>query len=569
MSTTQPLRYTLASTSRIPWNEAQEDAISKDFPFYPTPEELPDDYAIRTYLEFLWLPESIMDLKMLPLRLQRVQPATATSSEETIHPLHAILDVFLLTARSVTSKYHTDLNHLLVQGGSPEADQEPEEAMMWYSMTHEPLDDTIPEEPWKDSKWKTGWLDRMERRELCIQILLYFIKLSLPGPKPIPPASPSKKRTKAGDRPAPPAPSTEARLEALMDKLSMWQLVGNIQPDLSYTSTHTISGKRDERDWMQKFCENVVEYRFKDTLPDLCALLHSKVFPSSPFSDDDNDDNDASSEFENLEQENRLSEIPAPAPISAPAEDKVNQLKRARSASRALLEQHRAPKPKPKPTLSIQPKDLSETRRPSPSPNSASSATARIPPPSNVRKTSTSSSLSRSRSLSVSLAEEKRSRSVSIGPQRSALTREVSMSRSFKPGASQAKAKDKDEASSGVGAAGKKRKEEEEAKKLALKRAQSQAKFGMTLVEETPVKTRVIAGAGKAPLVMDGGIRIGAFPVHGKRKKELDEENEEEDWSLYSSPVSVLVGPGSPDGAVRNGDVLALETPVKKKSRKR
>jgi hypothetical protein len=63
-----------------------------------------------------------------------------------------------------------------------------------------------------------------------IQILLYFLKLSLPGSAPV----------------------ARDRLESFMDKLSMWQLMHRL--DSGEESTRT-----GQRDWMQVFCEDVVE----------------------------------------------------------------------------------------------------------------------------------------------------------------------------------------------------------------------------------------------------------------------------------------------------------------------
>ena len=92
-----------------------------------------------------------------------------------------------------------------------------------------------------------------------IQILLYFFKLSLPGPPPPPPGS-SKKRKRSRE---PPTPSTtiEDELEAFMDKLSMWQLIGNLDvagmPESKISSPNPTS--KDKRDWIQIFAEDVVE----------------------------------------------------------------------------------------------------------------------------------------------------------------------------------------------------------------------------------------------------------------------------------------------------------------------
>jgi hypothetical protein len=92
-----------------------------------------------------------------------------------------------------------------------------------------------------------------------IQILLYLLKLSLPGPPPPPPGS-SKKRKRPRE-PATPSTTIEDELEAFMDKLSMWQLIGNLDvigmPEAKIPLPNLIS--KENRDWIQIFAEDVVE----------------------------------------------------------------------------------------------------------------------------------------------------------------------------------------------------------------------------------------------------------------------------------------------------------------------
>ena len=106
--------------------------------------------------------------------------------------------------------------------------------------------------------WRTVCANSKSRVQ--IQILLYFLKLSLPGPPPPPPPSSSKKRKRPQE---PPAPSTtiEDELEAFMDKLSMWQLLGNLdvvgKPEAKISSPNLTS--KESRDWIQIFAEDIVE----------------------------------------------------------------------------------------------------------------------------------------------------------------------------------------------------------------------------------------------------------------------------------------------------------------------
>ena len=168
-----------------------------------------------------------------------------------------------------------------------------------------------------------------------IQMLLHFLLLSLPGKGtapshedaraaiadalPLPPSlSPTKsKKRKHKDRgigraPDLPPQPLEERLESYMDKLAMWQLMQSVDSSLhrrgGEMSTSAVGKEKlkDERDWMQVFCEDTVEplfvsdicsikkvmlmsfdYRFKAKLPDLCSLFRSKLFPDPGNSDTD------------------------------------------------------------------------------------------------------------------------------------------------------------------------------------------------------------------------------------------------------------------------------------------
>jgi hypothetical protein len=71
-----------------------------------------------------------------------------------------------------------------------------------------------------------------------IQTLLHFLILSLPGPHP----------------PTTTSEAIQDRLELFMDKLSMWQLMHGLE---SKKNENTINSK-DDRDWMQVFCEDIV-----------------------------------------------------------------------------------------------------------------------------------------------------------------------------------------------------------------------------------------------------------------------------------------------------------------------
>ena len=87
-----------------------------------------------------------------------------------------------------------------------------------------------------------------------IQILLYLFKLSLSGPRPQ-----EKKKRKRSKKDQEPTPSVEDNLEAFMDKLSMRQLVGNLDRTVQSSTTTNTEKANDERDWIQIFAEDIVD----------------------------------------------------------------------------------------------------------------------------------------------------------------------------------------------------------------------------------------------------------------------------------------------------------------------
>ena len=107
-----------------------------------------------------------------------------------------------------------------------------------------------------------------------IQILLHFLLLSLIDPprnvaeemEPLLLRSPRKsKKNDHMDHSGQSFDVIEAHLESFMDKLSMWQLTSAFDRTVAgheqTPKLHTKGKGRqfDERDWMQVFCEAVVE----------------------------------------------------------------------------------------------------------------------------------------------------------------------------------------------------------------------------------------------------------------------------------------------------------------------
>jgi hypothetical protein len=176
---------TLFTSSNARWTTTQEKTISRDYPFTDVHLETPDQFVVRTYLQFLWLPEvrsspeircdafltqskSIMPINLLVPSLHRVQDASLQPPDSP-HPLHALLHPLLLSVRSAVAKYHTELPQILAQDGG---EGELEESMMWYALGYEMGEvgqggASVNNEDANmlEEISRSTWLERLERRE--------------------------------------------------------------------------------------------------------------------------------------------------------------------------------------------------------------------------------------------------------------------------------------------------------------------------------------------------------------------------------------------------------------------
>ncbi|KAF9222161.1 hypothetical protein BS17DRAFT_756313 [Gyrodon lividus] len=508
---------TLLTSSSVKWTATQEKTINREYPFTDIHLESPDQFVVRTYLQFLWLPESIMPIHLLVPSLKRVGDVPSRVSDAP-HPLHPLLDPLLLSAGATAAKYHVELPQILTDDGGA---GETEESMMWFALNYEKIGNNAEEAEsahgedavMMEEKSRNAWLERLERREVQLQILLYFLKLSLPGPcAPLPPVTvvpssadpvPSTKKKRRKDRPKTVIPSPTQRLESFMDKLSTWQLVSLMDDPQN----------RTKRDWMQIFCEEVVERQFKSSLPDLCALFRSKLFPHSPF---DNDATDTDS-------------------LSSPASPSHTHPHKAVLAAESRKGVQRS--------SSVLPHTM-ESRQ-------------------------------RSRSLSVSLAQDasnRRAMSSTSSSLKRALSREVSMSRAFKPRV-QAASKDAEPPRST-------QTQLAFAKSSDNCRKKTSSGSGVTLVTATPTKAKNAQRAWSYTVseTRSSTPSLG-LDMDDKGQSDSDEvrevkEEDEEMWLPDSSPDILLLGvqkrtvsESSSLGLFDEDDDVVTGIPLKKRKR--
>ncbi|KZS88042.1 hypothetical protein SISNIDRAFT_490557 [Sistotremastrum niveocremeum HHB9708] len=269
--------YSMDSDCPVEWTASQQAAISSDYPLGAFNDNA-SNFVIKRYLETLWLPESIMSLNAL---VQSLRLIPNSSLQSMILPL-------LKTSRQTQDKFHRDLSSILENG---EGGGDIEESMMWFVWGHEKYAEAEGESADHELKWRKAWLEKLEKRETQIQILLHMLYIVAPpspalaltstSPSKSSHSSPSKRKAgrKIHEAEDPAPPTYEEQLEHLMDKLAVWSLLSHIE---TQTTRPTATS---ERDWMQIFCEDVVEKLFIDDLPDQCALLRTKVFPSSSIPD--------------------------------------------------------------------------------------------------------------------------------------------------------------------------------------------------------------------------------------------------------------------------------------------
>ncbi|KAI0824394.1 DNA replication regulator SLD3-domain-containing protein [Trametes gibbosa] len=359
--------YILPTNPAVKWLATQERNISKELPYTDSATERPEEYVLRTYLQFLWLPQSIMPLQLLLPALLRVADASPSTSEPSvIHPLHSLLQPILLTSRASSQKYSSRIPQLIAE----ESDcAQTEDEYVWDAYNKDKANEVhVPEgqdENEAHEQLKHAWFERMERREVQIQILLHFLLLTLPGhgappsaealrdltlslPLP-PPLSPSKsKKRKDRERGKSKAPQAspqplEERLESYMDKLAMWQLMWSV--DSKFRPAHAqpakpatagLDGGQDDRDWMQAFCEDLVEPLFKEKLPDFCALFRSKLFREAAISDTDTVDLSPPTSPKRGSKRLKTSASAASGPSAAAGSSKAKDDAATRARSRSL-----------------------------------------------------------------------------------------------------------------------------------------------------------------------------------------------------------------------------------------
>ncbi|KAI0668159.1 DNA replication regulator SLD3-domain-containing protein [Trametes maxima] len=494
-----------------------------------------------------------MPLQFLPPVLLRVEigssSSPSTSQTPPPHPLHLLLKPVLLTSRASSQKYHSRIPQLLADEDDA---ADAEEEYMWYAYHKDKVADADAQDGQDEhethERLKAAWLERMERREVQIQILLHFLLLTLPGngaspfagaqpdpadafPLPPPPLSPSKsKKRKRKERvmghgvPPPAAPPgvgaaptqpLEERLESYMDKLAMWQLMRSVDSTLGHrapaVSESAAHGKqKDGRDWMQAFYEDVVEPLFRDRLPELCALFRSKLFLDTAGSDADT-----------VDLTPPTSPKPAPKRLKAAAADGAGP---AKTKAKARTKEDAAQR-------------------------------------------------SRSRSLSMSLEQEQRerSRSVSIGPgglRKRAINREVSMTTVFK-GKERAKGKaDLARTSSQAGP--------------CLSRTQSQSTVqastaakgtkGTVLVAATPSKPRAVHQSQsqtvqtRLPALFGSASQAHTRVTHAEDVIDVDAATEEDAFATPTKvrrrarPSRVVPDAGDTDDAEDAGDEWKLDS---------
>ncbi|KAF5354385.1 hypothetical protein D9758_010799 [Tetrapyrgos nigripes] len=148
-------------------------------------------------------------------------------TENQEKPPATLLDPLVLTTRSITDKYCGLLSVLDKICNEEEAEELGiEESMVWY-----------PPDPAPAPQLPIPALSHVKRRKVRQEKIMV-------------------------SKPTPPSLTIKDHLERLMDKLSMWQLMGDLDPPGTPKAR-----KKGELDWMQLFCHDIIEPQTLFTSP--------------------------------------------------------------------------------------------------------------------------------------------------------------------------------------------------------------------------------------------------------------------------------------------------------------
>ncbi|KAF8299302.1 hypothetical protein DL93DRAFT_2233933 [Clavulina sp. PMI_390] len=286
-ATISPAIYSLSNVCPANWPTNASFTVVASYPFTSAPaDESPDDFVLRTYYETLWMPEVIASLSRFIPTLRRVR----SSSDASTGPLRSLVTPLLLSMKDLSAKYRVEIPQMITSGGTGE---DAEEAMILFAWTHEkrPESNSKPLEPdgsEKEALWTKKWLQRFERRDAMIQVLLHFLVLSLPEDSDSP--STDKKRKRKGKRKANASKGLQDNLDMLIDRLCIWRETQSHISENAGPSTSS-SAFQAERDWLQAFCDDVVRPTFATVATPLYESFRSKCFPDI-FEDIDETDAD-------------------------------------------------------------------------------------------------------------------------------------------------------------------------------------------------------------------------------------------------------------------------------------
>ncbi|CDZ96953.1 DNA replication regulator Sld3 [Phaffia rhodozyma] len=318
------------------------------------------DWCLSHYREALYMPEMIYSLSSIIPTLQHLVPAVASkTSTESCRNVSSPLSALVRTIPDLSQKYKRILPPLLPSLVNPsskiphgesglgmkewsalksgfglflgsqgekekesrrrkekEKDVEEGEKEMDHKEEEEEEErrriEREKEERWIEKGKK--WLERLERRETLLQILVHLLLLPLPSSPPPPicnqtephnDQSGSRSKPKKRSRSDPKSSRLSSKkvdpisksLDQLTDRLSVWQALDSLGVEEAGTGEAEKDRQQDvrkvkedpqmkgrevkeERDWIRIFWEDVVEKYFSQTHNYIIPLLRSKLsFP--------------------------------------------------------------------------------------------------------------------------------------------------------------------------------------------------------------------------------------------------------------------------------------------------
>ncbi|WVQ85884.1 hypothetical protein IAT38_008052 [Cryptococcus sp. DSM 104549] len=304
----QPLPWTLDLSCPLP--KPAKPLTGVAWPFAVAgpsclPDEAPDAFIKRRYLETLYLPEILSPLSGFAADLQRISHPPSSATFTSPSPLPSLLKPLMLSLPSIDTRHRKTILPFLSASTAPTA---PPESLSQaeLGMIRMALDLRVTSRLALDDGVVVGGkkiADQLEKRETLIQIIFLLLYLnaspnptsapkstseptvSAADPEPLPkPKKRKRRQATEPDTPAVTSPTEDpaAAIELLLDRCSVWQAVADLGIGIDLGGQSAGKAGKVELNpvgaMLQQFWDTVLLPSFLQTNPTICSSYHLKVF---------------------------------------------------------------------------------------------------------------------------------------------------------------------------------------------------------------------------------------------------------------------------------------------------